>query len=110
MAVNRIFIMKLTGKCKEGFLEWVIKYYRENRKDYDSYMDITILNKHYRKTEVEQNALIIEYFDGIGVYINAIRYDGKWKPICNYELWDIFNTRTEAINAAIEEANEIINL
>jgi len=85
--------MKLTGKALEGYISFINEEYPEYERTYNLF----------------QNALIIEYLDSVGVYVNALKYDGKWKMIVNTQFRFIFNSRIEAINAAIEKANEIIN-
>lgn len=65
------------------------------------------------------NALIIEFFDSVGIYINisAIPFskdfrveirsvDNSFLSSCDYEA---FNSRTEATNTSIEKANELYN-
>lgn len=103
---------KLTGKCKADFFS---KYMLDDL-GFDLYH------------ELFQNALIIEYFDSIGVYVSTPNfidllshyqrgfessvYNEKTNEIFNLynEDGDVFNSRTEAINSAIEKANELINL
>lgn len=91
--------MKLTGKCKKEFE----KFYTENAKyifDVDEY------------SETVQNALIIEFFDSVGIYIiiNKDFYFEEWGYIIigNYEYHG-FECRLEASNKAIIKANELFN-
>lgn len=87
--------MKLTGKCKETF---------GNQCEYD-YSDIIKL------PEIFQNALIIEFFDSVGIYV-IISYghiSNSWIYEVNGIADNFFTSRTKATNAAIEKANEIFN-
>lgn len=76
--------MKLTGKCKEAFRKW----FDENYNDYWTY---------YHTKPVILNALIIEFFDSVGLW-----------EIQFYKAFFSLPYK-EAINAAIEKANEIFN-
>nr|WP_317633104.1 hypothetical protein [uncultured Flavobacterium sp.] len=85
--------MKLTGKAKEDFS------YKYNMSNFNEY------------SEVLQNALIIEFFDSLGIYILITDFD-------DYDFWCEFKglsysilgkTRQEAIEQAIIKANEIYN-
>jgi len=90
--------MILTDKAKKQFLEWV----NLNHKDDFYYIESNL---------ILVNALIIEWLDNVGVYVNALRYNGKyWKAIANHELDKKHKTRPEATTEAIKRANEIINL
>jgi hypothetical protein len=107
--------MILTGKSKENFLQWYS----------DNYL---IYFNHYKKKPTLINALIIEWFDSVGMIIhtNIDIETKKW----GYELfyiiaygnlkendfhldipteYDKFNTRQEATEQAIIQANEIYN-
>jgi len=97
--------MKLTGKCNEDFGMWFFERNTpiEEYKNYHSLSDTC------------KNALIIDFFDSVGIYIGVL--------ICIDETFDSYilqnDVRTEcsqfqenrinAINAAIEKANEIYN-
>jgi hypothetical protein len=105
----------LNGKAKEEFEKWLIEYYLINRQDYNQFTNDSILKKHYRKTQIEQNALIIEWFDEIDIIINPYKCsDGLW----DYEINNFdsnlgnglaFKSRTEATTKAIEKAVGIFN-
>ena len=106
----------LNGKAKEEFEKWLIEYYLTNRKDYNQFTNDSILKKHYRKTQIEQNALIIEWFDSVGIYINIenLYYQSWWSfkvkncPKTFNEVVTV-STRHEATTKAIEKAVEIFN-
>lgn len=93
--------MKLTGKLKQDFL----LFFNTNRRGTEV--------SYYQLPELFQNALIIEYLDSVGVYIlpSKALFSKHWKYIIGgyNQAGLLFNSRTEAINAAIEKANEIIN-
>jgi len=102
--------MKLTGKCKEEFNE----YYDEMRWNLDD-MDFKNI------PELLQNALIIDFFDSVGIYINikSYQYLYDW----SYEIKQLkrktivmednpkipIKSRTQATNEAIIKANDLYN-
>lgn len=106
--------MKLTGKLKRDFINWMCKNYSYVRwNDYETMPTVFL------------NALIIEYLDSVRVKILPRYGLSGWycevknfndKQFGNYKCYLIvkkniedYETRPEAINAAIEKANEIIN-
>ena len=99
--------MILTGKCKEAFE----KRFLEKEKKFDFY------NKNNKLlNDAIQNALIIDFFDSVGIYIEIKNKFGQRKQyqrfsfiVKNYNSGFLFNSRTEAINAAVAKANEIFN-
>lgn len=85
--------MKLTRKAKEDFS------YKYNMSNFNEYSDVL------------QNALIIEFFDSVGIYILITDFDGD-------DFWCEFNglgysilgkTRQEATEKAIIKANDFYN-
>ena len=113
--------MILTGKAKEEFFNWL---------DNQGVNGIDISNWEFEKfqllSNVSQNALIIEWFDSVGIYINTppfydkfLKYNRGFESIVIdenkniiYEIDnenDVFNFRQEAIKKAIKKANEIYN-
>ena len=97
-------IMILTGKAKEDFYKYI------NIEDYKLF---DYVRKKYAN-EIVLNALIIEWFDSVGIYVNAeLDYlHIVWFPTINND-WNFeereFETRQEAIKEAIKKANEIYN-
>lgn len=91
--------MILTGLANEDFISFMCKTYPNIRwHDYENMTDSMI------------NALIIEWFDSVGFYVNAIRFNDNWKFIVDFVCQDRkYRTRQEALNAAITQANEIYN-
>lgn len=92
--------MILTGKAKDDFLE-------SNGKK-EVWINIML--------PIYQYALIIEWFDSVGIYVNALRYSlsepNKWvviKSLCENNLDFIYSSRQEATKQAIIKANEIYN-
>ncbi len=97
--------MKLTNKCLEDFRKYISFHHGLDLNDWEV------------QKQVFLNALIIEFFDSVGIYISPthihlysglffnsmVRYGKQNNEIGNY------NTRPEAINKAIEKANEIYN-
>lgn len=108
--------MILTGKTKEDFEKWLNKemYYlgRHNFEDRDNNIEDL--------SDIFQNALIIEWFDSIGIYIEVYRHNNR--PTVQgfnsrivrringyYECCTAVDTRKEATEEAIKKANEIYN-
>jgi hypothetical protein len=98
--------MILTGKCREGFEKWLRGYYELTRKDYDKYPFQILLRKFYRKTSIEQNALIIDYF-------STLKYKGQDFWLYVFDAYYKIKIESMTINdvniQAIEKANEILN-
>lgn len=99
--------MILTGKALEHYKIWFDKYYN----DYWTY---------YQSKPTILNALIIEWFDSIGIYIEVYRHNNR--PTVQgfnsrivrringyYECCTAVDTRKEATEEAIKKANEIYN-
>jgi len=108
--------MILTDKAELNFNLWLIEYYLKNRQDYNRFSNEIILRKHYRKTEVEKNALIIEWLDSANIFIQ-IDFENR-EPIFSYYVYsgkDICsgeynaNSRSEATQQAILKANSLYN-
>ena len=98
--------MKLTGKCKEVFNEWQKNKGYENFKPKQYSLDIVI---------AMQNALIIEFFDSVGIYI-SLEWKYKYFEIGIIEIKNNITTsllendnRLKATNEAIEKANDLFN-
>lgn len=102
--------MELTGKCAEKFKEWAKDKGIEkfNSKDYS-------LNV----AKVIYNAILIEFFDSIGIIVLPQYSLGNWW----FEIKDISHIPTKrhiqvedselitkSYNLAIKKANEIYNL
>ena len=86
--------MILTGKAKEDFS------YNYNMSDFNGY------------SETLQNALIIEWFDSVGIYITSDYFElnkGFYSEILNENFEIVKPTRPEALTEAIKKANEIYN-
>ena len=89
--------MILTNKAKEDFKEWVFENYY--------FQDLNVL---YPLHLID--ALIIEWFDSVGIYIEIIRNEGSFDYVVG-ERWDYgFDTRQDATTQAIKKANEIYNV
>jgi len=97
--------MILTGKCLEDFRKYI------------SFLHGLDLNDWEVQKQIFLNALIIEFFDSVGIYISPthihlysglvfnsmVRCGKRNNEIGNYD------TRPEATNKAIEKANKIYN-
>ena len=96
--------MTLTGKSREQFL---------NIFGVDK---LVALQQFYNKTDVEQNALIVDFFDSKGIYINIKSKFGQRKQcerfayhVRHFNSGFIFNSRQEATIEAIKSANGVNN-
>ena len=99
--------MILTEKAKEDFLEYYNNHSIKYLLSWTDFDDLPLVVK---------NALIIEWFDSVGIYINIenLYYQSWWYykvKQCpdTYEQVIMQNTRQDAIEKAIEKANEIYN-
>ena len=103
--------MILTNKSKEDFFNWL---------DNQGVNGIDVSNWEFEKfqllSNVSQNALIIDWFDSVGIYVNSSGLtlsktfisDVSVNDNCEYN-YDGFRTRKEATEQAIKKANEIYN-
>lgn len=124
--------MDLTGKCLKDFYNHLNKDYKECDFAYD-----LNINDFSFKTKTEQNALIIDFFDSVGIiitisedsfnHVNEEENKDYWYLVYSYlikKYSDIddglndykeyystedFNNRQEALTEAIKKANEIYN-
>ena len=94
--------MILTGLANEDFISFMCKTYPNIRwHDYENMTDSMI------------NALIIEWFDSVGIYI-AVEPQIDFKNVCydvsiNFKPHSVWGSRLQATNEAITKANEIYN-
>lgn len=93
--------MKLTGKCNEDFGIWFFER-STPIEEYKNYPNLS---------ETCKNALIVEWFDSVGINIIITEFDGEdfWCEFNGLEYSILKPTRHEAINATIEKANELYN-
>lgn len=92
--------MILTGKCLEAFIEWKL-----NNKKLST---IEVLDfKHL--SNVSKYALIIEFFDSVGIYIELFKLENFIWAINDLYEESGYNNRQEATTEAIKKANEIYN-
>ena len=95
--------MILTGKAKEDFYKYI------NIEDYKLF---DYVRKKYAN-EIVLNALIIEWFDSVGIYITSDYFElnkGFYSEILNSNFAIVKPTRQEALTEAIKKANEYYNL
>lgn len=101
--------MILTGKAQGDFEKWLCKednLFIEEIKEMSNYIDERYLN-----------ALIIEWLDSVGIFIELYKYDYFVTYIVHGDItekgWDESDapseTRQEAIEKAIVKANKIYN-
>lgn len=99
--------MTLTGKAKKDFGIW----HFERNTPIDEYKNFNSLSATC------QNAVLVEWFDSVGIYITSKLFDYdlncvKWQfSIRNHINTPYkFNSRQEAYSAAIQVANEIYQI
>ena len=87
--------MILTGKCKEDFIKTKIG---------------NEINLFESMLPIYKNALLIDFFDSVGIYINIRRTNNEFMSyITNDESSFYKKIRQEALSEAIKKANEIYN-
>ena len=98
--------MILTGKAKESFIDYLDKTNQIK-------IEKGILNLHWQDLpEKFKNALIIEWFDSVVIYITSDYFElnkGFYSEILNSNFAIVKPTRQEALTEAIKKANEIYN-
>ncbi len=106
--------MILTGKAKEDFENYVLN----KELGHDSEVLISVYNQeslfiNYNNVkETLLNALIIEWFDSVGIIITSDYFElnkGFYSEILESNFEIIKPTRKEALTEAIKKANEIYN-
>ena len=106
--------MILTGKAKEDFENYVLN----KELGHDSEVLISVYNQetlfiNYNNVkETLLNALIIEWFDSVGIIITSDYFElnkGFYSEILNENFAIVKPTRQEALTEAIKKANEIYN-
>jgi hypothetical protein len=115
--------MKLTGKCKEDFEEWVGNQpYSISHDVGERQMNIVPLADMIEQLPKSmQYGVLVDFFDSVGVEID-IDIDSKFRyevaeinfyiytELQTYDGYDNhYSTRQEARTKAIEKANEIYN-
>ena len=107
-------MFKLTGKAKEDFENYVLN----KNLGHDSEVLISVYNQetlfiNYNNIkETLLNALIIEWFDSVGIIITSDYFElnkGFYSEILESNFEIIKPTRQEALAEAIKKANEIYN-
>ena len=106
--------MLLTNKAKEDFENYVLN----KNLGHDSEVLISVYNQETLFIDYKDvkkpllNALIIEWFDSVGIYITSDYFElnkGFYSEILNENFEIIKPTRQEALAEAIKKANEIYN-
>ena len=109
--------MILTGICKEKFLEWYWnEWFDDKERNYYEEKEIAV-KALYTTDTVFLNALIIEFFDSVDIYIYLETATYVLKPNFRYKIItddDTIigfkeNSRQEATIQAIKKANDLYN-
>ena len=90
--------MVLIGKASKDFIKWL--HFKHNLQPYNLF------------NEIIQYALIIEWFDSVGIYITSDYFElnkGFYSEILDSNFEIVKLTRQEAFTEAIKKANEIYN-
>ena len=101
-------MIQLTEKAKQDFEKWLSNNYPELFNDFTvGYILFDTLNNTCN------NALIIEWFDSVGIYIciEPKRIIDSWifDVLINEGVDSVWSNRQEATTKAIEKANTIYN-
>lgn len=110
--------MELTGRTKTDFKKW----YNSRPMHTPIHTPYSIFMGH---CDSMKYGVLVDYFDSVGIYINIDSEFDLEEPvktlifhydINSVEYWEssrqeelVFKTRPEAINSAIEKANELRN-
>ena len=99
--------MILTGKAKEDFCTWINRDI-PNKESFECEMNI---NDLYFKTSTELYALIIEWFDSVGVYVDVVSNSqtSTFDAYVDDDYIYFYHSRKEATEQAIIKANQIYN-
>ena len=102
--------MILTGETKLDFEIWL---HSNDVLIKDGIYDDTYLTDVFDKLPLNlQYALIIEWFDSVGIYVNSDYFElnkGFYSEVLDSNFEIIKPTRQEALTEAIKKANEIYN-
>lgn len=107
--------MKLTGKAQEDFEYYIYSNNKVQSKTNDYGWSI---DSFYELSEIYQNALIIEFFDSVGVYICIEPYTNSKNNFVfsyyilhhkNIDEQNTYKNRYVVTNVAIKKANQIYN-
>lgn len=90
--------MILNGKAKEDFLKWVYSEYDYEYNDLKDFYPLHLID-----------TLIIEWFDSVGINIDAYYCDGVFEIYVGEDYIGEAETRKESTQKAIIKANEIYN-
>ena len=99
--------MILNGKCKRTFLKWLKTRVNSILHEIDN-----IEFWFNLQDESFKIALIIEWFDSVGIYITSDYFElnkGFYSEILDSNFAIVKPTRQEALTEAIKKANEIYN-
>lgn len=97
----------MTGKCKRTFLIWLKRRVNSKLHEIDN-----IEFWFNLQDESFKIALIIEWFDSVGIYITSDYFElnkGFYSEILDSNFAIVKPTRQEALTEAIKKANEIYN-
>ena len=110
--------MKLTEKAKEEFEKWFFKYYNKDKISVAMFSHEVVFSN---LQELAQNAYITEWFDTIGITVDVMpRMADENKIVFEPNTFCLkheivtedfiqFENRQDAIEKAIEKANQIYN-
>lgn len=110
----------ITGKNKEQFEKWYMKYIYEKRNDYHKYSFPTLLRKFYRSTFEMQKGIYEAYYDSLGLECMVKSWVSAGNRIYLWSLNDLYTpsaysdetkveTRNEAYKEAFKKADELVN-
>lgn len=98
----------LTGISGRDFLTWLYSQGDQNESDLSDFE----LNKFFSLSTTSQYAILIEWLDTVGIYVEICRVCSLFDYLINDDIQEVkkgYKTRQEATKAAIEKANELYN-
>jgi len=105
----------LTGKAETDFEPFCVSTIRKMEGIGDRFFDHTIMAEFSKFPESFKTALMIDFFDSIGIFIIIQKlvyeplFDVHVNGLKNQITSGSFDTRTEATSEAIRIANELYN-
>lgn len=107
----------LTGKCKEDFETYYIKFIRKQENVGDRYCDDTLINQFRQLPMAMKYGVLVDFFDDSDIYISVdhneiareFYFNISTKPMSDDIVSKHDLTRPEARKQAIEKANELYN-
>jgi hypothetical protein len=107
----------LKGQAKKDFEKWLSDVFDldENSIEVDCSYEGTVdvyVSEHFEILPFSmQYGVLVDWFDSVGIYVNVHAYEKQtyWMGVALCLINKKFDTRTQARQKAIEQANKIYN-